>query len=302
MQLSIVVPCYNEAPTLEEFYDMTTNFLVDEKMKYELIMVDDGSTDDTFIKLKQLSEKDKNVKVISFSRNFGKESAMLAGLKEASGEYIAIMDADMQHTIETTFMLYNKLLDNKEYDVVCAYRQNRSDESTIKRTLTSLFYKINNQISYVRLLPGASDFRVFKACVKDAIISLPEKNRFLKGIFSWIGFNTIYVPYTPKQRTTGTSSWSPFKLIKYSINGMISFSTKPLKFVSLSSLVVFIIGLLNFLLLGNLSERTILLFLGILMFNLSIISLYLIRIYTNSLNRPAYIIKTKLGLNKKTTK
>lgn len=302
MQLSIIVPCYNEEETLNEFYNMVTNFLTNEKMKYELIMVDDGSTDDTLIKLRELNEKDKNVKVISFTRNFGKESAMLAGLEVATGEYVAIMDADMQHTIETMFMMYNKLLDNKDYDVVCAYKENREDESSLKRTLTSLFYKLNNKLSYVKLLPGASDFRVFRECVKDAIISLPEKNRFLKGIFSWLGFNTIYVPYTPEKRIYGTSSWSLFKLIKYSIGGIISFSTKPLKYVFISSVLLFIIGLLNFLLLGNLSYRTIILFLGILMLNIGIISLYLIRIYTNSLKRPSYVIKTKLGFNVKTTK
>lgn len=295
MQLSIIVPCYNEAETLNEFYNMVTNFLTNEKMKYELIMIDDGSTDDTFAKLKELSEKDKNVKVISFARNFGKESAMLAGLREAKGECIAIMDADMQHTIDVMFMMYNKLLDNKDYDIVCAYREKRDDEPSLKRTLTSLFYKLNNKISYVKLLPGASDFRVFRSCVKDAIISLPEKNRFLKGIFSWLGFNTIYVPYTPEKRMHGTSTWSAFKLIKYSIGGIISFSTKPLKYVFASSLLVFMIGLLNFLLLGNLSYRTIILFLGILILNIGIISLYITRIYVSSLNRPSYIIKAKLG-------
>lgn len=295
MQLSIIVPCYNEAETLNEFYNMVTNFLTNEKMKYELIMIDDGSTDDTFAKLKELSEKDKNVKVISFTRNFGKESAMLAGLREAKGECIAIMDADMQHTIDVMFMMYNKLLDNKDYDIVCAYREKREDEPSLKRTLTSLFYKLNNKISYVKLLPGASDFRVFRSCVKDAIISLPEKNRFLKGIFSWLGFNTIYVPYTPEKRMHGASTWSVFKLIKYSIGGIISFSTKPLKYVFASSLLVFMIGLLNFLLLGNLSYRTIILFLGILILNIGIISLYITRIYVSSLNRPSYIIKTKLG-------
>lgn len=302
MQLSIIVPCYNEGANIEDFYNMTTNFLVEEKMKYELIMVDDGSSDNTMVKLKELSCKDRNVKVIGFSRNFGKEAAMLAGLKEASGEYVAIMDADMQHTVEDMFMLYNKLLDNKDYDVVCAYRQDRNDETSIKRTFTSIFYKLNNTVSYVKLLPGASDFRVFRASVKDAIISLPENNRFLKGIFSWIGFNTIYVPYTPKQRLNGTTNWSPFKLIKYSINGIISFSTKPLKFVSISFVLLFGIALLNFLLMGKLSDRTILLYLGILMLNLAIICLYLIKMYTKSLNRPIYIIKTRLGFDKKTTK
>lgn len=302
MLLSVIVPCYNEEETIDQFYDMVLNFFKDKKIKYELIMIDDGSTDNTFDKLKGLNEKDKNVKVVSFSRNFGKESAMYAGLEHATGEYIAIIDADMQQTIETLYMMYNKLLDNEEFDIVCAYREDRSDESSIKRTLTSLFYRVNNWISYVRLLPGASDFRIFKKEVKDALLSMKESNRFLKGMFSWVGFNTIYVPYTPLKREHGTSKWSLFKLLKYSVNGIISFSTKPLKFVFVSSVLVFVIGLLNFLLLGNLSFKTVILFLSLLMLNIGIISLYLIRIYTNSLNRPEYIVKRKLGFDKKTTK
>ncbi len=302
MQLSIVVPCYNEGKSINDFYNMVTDFLKEEKLKYELIMVDDGSKDDTFKLLSELSKKDKNVKVIGFSRNFGKESAMLAGLEAAEGEYVSIMDADMQHTIEDLFSMYNKLLDNKEFDSVCSYRENRSDESALKRTLTSLFYRINNRITYIKLLPGASDFRVFKKSVRDAILALPEKHRFLKGIFSWIGFNTLYVPYTPKQRLHGKSNWSFFKLLKYSVNGMISFSTKPLKYVIVLSLFLFLVGILNFFLLGNLSHRTIILFISILLLDLSVISLYLIRIYNNSLQRPAYIIKSKLGFKDKTTK
>ena len=212
MKLSVVVPCYNEKDSLEEFYDSLTKKIKEEKISYELVMVDDGSVDDTLVKLTELSNKDKNVKVISFSRNFGKESAMLAGLEYAKGDYIAIMDADLQHTPEVLFNMYEKLISEPLYDVVCAYQENRS-ESKLKKVLISLFYRINNKLSDVKMLPGASDFRIFKKSVKDAIISLPENNRFLKGIFSWVGFNTIYVPYTPEKRLHGTSKWSIYKLI-----------------------------------------------------------------------------------------
>ena len=171
MKLSVVVPCYNEALSLNEFYDSLSLALKENKISYELIMVDDGSSDDTYQKLLDLNKMDKNVKIISFSRNFGKEQAMYAGLNYASGNYVAIMDADLQHTPKTLIEMYNKLVENKDYDVVCAYKAHRADEGSIKRTLTSLFYKINNKISDVKLLPGASDFRVFTKDVCNAILS-----------------------------------------------------------------------------------------------------------------------------------
>lgn len=299
MKLSIIVPCYNEMANVEEFHKQVTEDLKKEKITYEIIFVDDGSLDDTFLKVENLNKNDKNVKGIKFSRNFGKESAMLAGLNYCSGDYIAIMDADLQHTPAMLVEMYKKLINDDTYDVVCAYKANRNDESSLKRTLTSIFYKVNNKISDVKLLPGASDFRVFKSCVKDAIVSLPEKTRFLKGIFSWVGFNTIYVPYTPEKRLYGTSKWSLIKLVKYSLGGIVSFSTKPIKAISILGLLVFIVGLVNFLLMGNLANRTIILFVSLIMLSLGIISLYISRIYSNILNRPWYIIKNKIGFDKK---
>lgn len=299
MKLSVVVPCYNEGESLEMFYDNLKKELEKQKLSHEIILVDDGSSDDTMDKIIKITNKDKMVKAISFSRNFGKESAMLAGLEHAQGEYVAIMDADMQHTPEQLMLMYNKLLESPTYDSVCSYKADRRDESPLKRTLTALFYRINNYISDVRLLPGASDFRVFKKEVCDAIISLKEKTRFLKGIFSWIGFNTIYVPYTPEKRVYGSTKWSLFKLLKYSIGGMVSFSTKPLKFIGISSVILFIIGLLNFILMGNLSNRTIILFISIAILYLGVTAIYVSRIYSNMLGRPNYIIRTKIGFSNK---
>lgn len=299
MKLSVVVPCYNESASLNQFHDSLTELLQKEKISYEIIMVDDGSTDDTMEKIIELNKKNKNVKAISFSRNFGKESAMLAGLKHTSGDYIAIMDADMQHSPSTMIDMYKKLLEDSNYDSICAYKSNRNDESGIKRTLTAIFYRFNNVISDVKLLPGASDFRVFKKSVKDAIISLPEKTRFLKGIFSWVGFNTIYVPYTPEKRMFGKTKWSFIKLLKYSLGGIVSFSTMALKLIGIISIPLFIIGLLNFILLGNLSHRTILLFISIVILWLGIIAIYISRIYSNILGRPCYIIKKEVGFNEK---
>lgn len=302
MELSVVVPCYNESQTLEEFYTSVCTALKKEKITYELIMVDDGSCDNTMEILEDVCNENKNIKVISLSRNFGKEAAMLAGLNHATGKYVSIMDADLQHTPEALITMYKKLIENPEYDVVASYKESRKDETTLKRTLTSIFYRINNLLSDVKLLPGASDFRVFKSCVKDAIISLPEKTRFLKGIFSWVGFNTIYVPYTPKKRTYGSSKWSIMKLIKYSLGGIISFSTKPIKSVFVIGILSFIGCFINFILMGNLSHRTIILLIGILLFCIGIMSLYISRIYSNILGRPCYIIKRKIGFDTKATK
>ena len=299
MKLSVIVPCYNEGESLNEFYDAVSKRLELEKITHEFIMVDDGSSDNTMDVLRNLSSKDKCVKVISFSRNFGKEAAMYAGLKACSGEYVSIMDAYLQHTPDTLIMMYNKLIQNKDYDIVASYKENREDESSIKRTLTSLFYRFNNMISNVKLLPGASDFRVFKSCVRDAIISLPEEERFLKGMFSWVGFNTIYVPYTPSKRLHGNSKWSLIKLIKYSLSGIISFSTKPNKFIFILGVVTFLIGFLNFILFGSLANKTIILFLSFIMLSIGILSLYISRIYKRVLNRPCYIVKEKIGFNSK---
>ena len=299
MKLSVVVPCYNEGKSINEFYEKLKSELDEKKISHEIIMVNDGSEDDTNDFLISLNEKDKNVKIITFSRNFGKEAAMFAGLKEARGKYVAIMDADLQHTPQMLTQMYDKLIDDPKYDIVCAYKSNRKDEGSLKRTLTSIFYKIKNKISEAKLLPGASDFRVFKASVKDAIVALPERKRFLKGIFSWVGFNTIYVPYMPEKRQYGTSKWSIIKLIKYSLSGIISFSTFPLSSVFMLSIIIFLIGLINFILMGNLSHKTIILFESFIMLSIGMMSLYVSRIYKESLNRPCYIIKEKIGFNDK---
>lgn len=302
MKLSVIVPCYNEVESVKTFYESITTTFKKEKLDYELIMINDGSTDDTLLKLKEYKEDSKNIKIISFSRNFGKEAAMLAGLKEATGDYYAIIDVDMQQNPETLVLMYQKLLDNKDYDSVAAYRSSHEDQSGFKRFLTSIFYKIINRVSDIKLLPGASDFRVFNKNVRDAIISLPEKTRFLKGIFSWIGYNTIYIPYTPNKRVHGKSKWSLVKLTRYAIGGIVSFSTFFLRLSFIIGILVFIIGFLNFILLGNLSSRTIILFISLMMLQIGNIALYISRMYNNVLGRPLYIIKEKIGFDTKAAK
>lgn len=299
MEISVIVPCYNEEASIKEFCNMMKDGFEKRKIKYELIFIDDGSTDDTFKLLKEEEKGNKSIKLISFSKNFGKEAAMYAGLSYASGKYISIMDADMQHTFDMLISMFDKLKEDEAYDIVCSYKSSRVDEKPLKRVLTSTFYKLNNKVSDVKLLPGASDFRIFKSCVKDAILSITEKDRFLKGIFSWIGYNTIYVPYTPEKRLHGNSKWSLLKLIQYSLNGFISFNDLPLRFFFFSGIIIFIISLLNFILIGKLGVRTLILLISYLILMIGVISLYLSKIYNNSLNRPIYIIKEKVGFDKK---
>lgn len=298
MKLSVIVPCYNEGLNINVFYEDMVKNLKENKLSYELIFVNDGSTDDTLEKLKDLSVKDKNVKIINFSRNFGKEAAMQAGLEKSSGSYISIIDADMQQKPSTLISMYNKLIENKEYDVVCAYRESRDDDSKIKAMIAPLFYKLINKVSNVNLVPGASDFRVFKKEVKDAIISLKENNRFLKGIFSWVGFNTIYVPYTPDVRLYGTSKWSLLKLVNYGLNGIISFSSFPLYLIFYIAIFYVLLALLNAIF-NFFGYRTMIFLLALILISISTIGLYISKIYNNALKRPNYIIKELIGFNNK---
>ncbi len=299
MDLSIIVPCYNEVACIDALYEDLKNTLKNKKISYEIIIIDDGSTDDTSKKIKEIIKTDKNIKLISFSRNFGKEAAMHAGLAFATGQNFAIIDADLQQQPSVMLQMYNKLIDNPDYDVVAAYREKRNGEPALKVTLTSLFYKIINRISQVKILPGSSDFRVFRKSVRDAMLMIKETNRFSKGIFSWLGFNTIYIPYTPDKRFYGSSRWSFISLTKYALGGIISFSNWPIKGLFIVGIVVFLIGLINFILMGNLGFKTIILFISIAILMLGIIALYVSRIHDNVLKRPLYIIKETAGFEVK---
>ena len=179
MKLSVVVPCYNEAANVSEFESELSKALLKEKITYEIIFVDDGSTDDTYNKLSSLNKANKNVKVIRFSRNFGKESAMLAGLKNASGSYVAIMDADLQHTPEMLILMYKKLINDDSFDCCCAYKSNREDEGSLKRTLTSLFYKINNKILLDHFENNTKVETTKKSQLNDGLLSIYLSSRIL---------------------------------------------------------------------------------------------------------------------------
>ena len=228
MKLSIIIPCKNEEGNIIKLHEKISKTL--KKIKYETIYIDDGSTDKTLEKLKELYKKDsKKVRVISFSRNFMKEAAMLAGLKHATGEYTCIIDADLQQNPKYLLQMYNYLEKNEDCDIIGMYMSNRIDESKLIKICKNAFYKVMNRLSDVHLEDAASDFRMFRTNVKEAIISLGERNRFTKGIFAWIGFNAKYLPYDVEPRGSGKTSFGFKNYLRYAVDGLLAFSYKPLK-------------------------------------------------------------------------
>lgn len=231
MKLSLVVPCFNEEGNIRAFYESVKKVL--EKYEHEIIFINDGSKDKTIQILKEIyNEHNENIVIINFSRNFGKESAMYAGLQKAIGEYVTIIDADLQQPVEVVKEMIDFLEANSEYDEVAAYQAARK-EGIVLSTFKGAFYKIINKMSDVEFYRGASDFRTFRRNVVDAILALSEHNRFSKGIFSWVGFNVYYQEYEAAERNAGQTSWSFRKLLQYAIDGMVSFSTTPLKVATL---------------------------------------------------------------------
>ena len=307
MKLSIIIPCKNEEGNIVKLHDKITKTL--KKIKFETIYIDDGSTDKTLDKLKKLYEKDnKRVKVLSFSRNFKKEAAMLAGLEHATGEYTCIIDADLQQNPKYLLQMYDYLEKNEDCDIVGMYMSNRIDESKILKICKNTFYKVMNRLSEVQLEDAASDFRMFRSNVRNAILNLPEKNRFTKGIFAWIGFNAKYLPYDVEPRGSGKTSFGFKNYLKYAIDGLLAFSYKPLKistylgittlFAFFVYLVILLIQIIWFDLVIKASYIIILLLLllfGIQFILIGIVGRYVALVNDETKNRPTYIIKTKLG-------
>ena len=229
MKLSLVVPCYNEEETVHLFQEAVIGAFADCGYDYEIIFVNDGSRDNTLFQLKKIHAAQKcPVKVVSFSRNFGKESAIYAGMQQAVGEYVSLIDADLQQRPEIVRDMVQMLDENPEYDVVAAY-QDRRGESKVLSFFKKNFYKTINRLSNVKLHPDASDFRTFRRCVAQNIIDLAEYHRFSKGIFAWVGYETCFIPYTACERVAGTTKWSFRKLLNYAIDGIIGYSTAPLR-------------------------------------------------------------------------
>ena len=229
MKLSLVVPCYNEEETVHLFQEAVIGAFADCGYDYEIIFVNDGSKDNTLFRLKKIHGAQKcPVKVVSFSRNFGKESAIYAGMKHAVGDYVSLIDADLQQRPEIVRDMVRMLDENPQYDVVAAY-QDRRGESKVLSFFKKNFYKTINRLSNVKLHPDASDFRTFRRCVAQNIIDLAEYHRFSKGIFAWVGYETCFIPYTACERVAGTTKWSFRKLLNYAIDGIIGYSTAPLR-------------------------------------------------------------------------
>ena len=312
MKLSIIVPCKNEEDNVEELYSKINEVL--NKIKYEIIFIDDGSSDKTFERLSDLYEKDiKHVKVLSFSRNFKKDAAIHAGLVHASGEYTCILDGDLQQNPKYLLDMIDFLNNNKEYDEVAMVMKNRTVDSFLMKVCKGIFYKLIDALSDVHFENAASDFRMFRKNVREAVISLSEKSRFSKGIFAWVGFRVEYLPYDVEPRRKGKTSFNFSSSLKYAIDGILSFSFKPLKIsincgiltllAFLIYLIVLLVRIIGFNFEFTIGHAIILLMLflfGIQFLLLGIIGEYIGKINGEVKNRPVYIIREKLGFNTET--
>ena len=306
MKVSLIVPCYNEEKNIETFYNTVIQSYKNHISDYEIIFINDGSLDGTYQKLKALYEQPDNVKVVNFSRNFGKESAMYAGLQKAKGNYVTIIDADLQQNPDLVIKMVDFLEQNQEYDSVAMYQKNRN-ESKVLSFFKNGFYKIINSVCEIDFRSGASDFRTFRHYVVDAILKIKEYHRFSKGIFSWVGFNTYYMPYVANERYAGKSSWSFKKLLKYAIEGITAFTTFPLKLStyigivsSVFSLIYMVVIIVQKLFYGiNIPGYAtlvvlILLIGGIQLLALGVIGQYLSKMYIQGKHRPIFIEKEYL--------
>lgn len=301
--VTLIVPCYNEAESLPLFYNAVCD-VATRLPEYDLtlLLINDGSKDDTLSIMKRLAGEDPRVKYLSFSRNFGKEAAMYAGFCNAHGDYVAVMDADMQDPPELLPQMLS-ILKEGEYDSVATRRVTRDGEPPIRSFFARMFYRIINRISEADIVDGARDFRLMRREMVDAIVSMCEYNRFSKGIFGWIGFRTKWLPYKNIERVAGETKWSFFKLFKYSIDGIVNFSQAPL---SIASLMGFGMTLVAFLALafvffrrlifgdpvaGWASTICIILFIGgIQLMCMGIIGQYLAKTYLEVKHRPHYIV------------
>ncbi len=304
MKLSLVCPCYNEEKNVRAFLSACKNALDGKIESYEIVFVNDGSRDNTWAELKAMcKETDTNIKIINFSRNFGKEAAMYAGLQKAEGDYITLIDADLQQRPEIALDMVEFLDANPDYDCVAAYQEKRR-EGAVLSLFKSMFYKIINMMCEIDFKQGASDFRTFRREVVDAIVSVKEYHRFSKGIFSWVGFNTYYIPYVPEERNSGKTSWSFKKLFKYALEGIIAYSTLPLRISSVVGIIMSAIGAIYMLTVviqkltfgieipGYPTIIVLILFIGGLQLtSLGIIGEYISRIYIEGKRRPICIIK-----------
>lgn len=315
MKLSLVVPCYNEAENVAPFQEAVIQAFQGCGYDFELVFINDGSRDATLHNLKKLYSAQKcPVKVVSFSRNFGKEAGIYAGLQYAEGSYIALIDADLQQRPEIVRDMVKILDEQPEYDVVAAY-QDRRGEGKVLSFFKKSFYWMINKLSDVTLQPDASDFRTFRRSVRDSILELAEYHRFSKGIFAWVGYDTCFIPYTACERASGTSKWNFWKLTEYAIEGIIGFSTAPLRLatvlgcVSGVGAVLYLISVLLEKLIkgidvpGYATIIVLILFFGsVQLFCTGIIGEYVGRTFEQSKKRPVYLAKEVLLYDKEQSK
>ena len=298
VKLSLVVPCYNEEDNVENFFLHVKNGLKCYTDSYEIVFVNDGSRDKTEKKLKKLFEENRDVKitVVSFSRNFGKEAAMYAGLSEAKGDYVTIIDADLQQDVKYVVEMAKILDKDKDIHMVAAFQEKRKEGKFITLCKES-FYKFINKVTDVPFVENASDFRIMRRPVVETILSLSEYHRFSKGIFSWVGYNTVSVPYEVKEREAGETKWNFRKLLKYAFEGIMAYTDMPLKlpfYIAAILLAASVIMTFAYSIVSGL-----VLFVGAaVLFAQGILGTYVGKIHTQVKNRPIYIAKEILSYDK----
>lgn len=302
-KISLIIPCYNEEESLPPLYEELKKVTAEmTEYEFEMLFIDDGSKDKTLTLLRDMAAADKRVRYISFSRNFGKEAAMYAGFCNVTGDYTAVMDADMQDP-PSLLPKMMEIIKEGEYDSVATRRATRKGEPKVRSFFARMFYKLMKKISDVDIVDGARDFRLMKKKMVDAIVSMSETNRFSKGIFGWIGFKTYWLAYENVERIAGKTKWSFWKLLKYSLDGIVNFSDLPLKISSWSgialtfvSAIMLLYVFIRSLIFGNPvagwpSTICIILFVGgVQLFCIGVMGQYISKIYKETKRRPQYII------------
>lgn len=306
MTISIIVPCFNEEETIPLFYAEMEKIKSQIDDNFEYIFVNDGSKDRTLQVLRDLNQADKNVHYLSFSRNFGKEAALYAGLKHATGDLVTVMDADLQDPPELLLTMKSMLEKNPDLDCVGTRRTTRDGEPPIRSFFAKMFYKLINKISQVEMVDGARDFRLIRRQMVDAILEVSEYNRFSKGIFAWVGFKTKYLEYKNVERVAGKTSWSFWQLLNYSLEGIINFSDAPLTIAFLGGVAacllaffLIMIVIVRTLIFGDPTSGwpsmvSIILFLGgFQLLTIGILGKYIGKIFMETKKRPIYVVKEK---------
>ncbi|MDE6607942.1 MAG: glycosyltransferase family 2 protein [Lachnospiraceae bacterium] len=306
--LSVIVPCYNEEESVADFYTelmKNSGFFEEKELEVEILYIDDGSKDKTVEEVKKLREKDERVHLISFSRNFGKEAGIYAGLQNAEGDYLVVMDVDLQDPPSLLPEMFQYI--EQGYDSVATRRVTRKGEPVLRSFFARMFYRLMRKISSTEIVDGARDYRLMTRQVADAILSMKEYNRFTKGIYGWVGFQTKWLEFENVERKKGETKWSFWKLLLYSLEGIVAFSTAPVTFAAVMGVLFCVLA---FLLIIVIVIRTALfgdpvagwpslvciisLISGVQMFCLGIVGQYVSKTYLEVKERPIYIVKEKL--------